>query len=100
MSLYWQELCELLYADDFVLISETIRVLRNKIRKWQEAFRSKGSKVDLQKTKVMISGGITKIDFLSMSKVYPCGICSWRVTDHSFLCVQCEFTVDVFGWRG
>ena len=35
-------LSELLYADDLVLMSETIKGLRNKFLKWKEAFESKG----------------------------------------------------------
>ena len=34
-------LCELLYADDLVMMSETIKGLRNKFLKWKEAFESK-----------------------------------------------------------
>ena len=78
-------LSELLYADDLVLMSETIEGLRNKFIKWRKAFESKGLNVNLGKTKVMISGGITK-DGLSKSKVDPCGFCSLRVKANSFLC--------------
>ena len=38
---------ELLYADDLVLMSETIEGLRNKFIKWKETFESKGLKVNL-----------------------------------------------------
>ena len=48
-----------------------------------EAFESKGLKVDLEKTKIMVSDVITK-DALSKSNVDPFGICSLRV-----LCAQC-----------
>ena len=40
-------LSELLYADDLVLISETIEGLRNKFLEWKEALESKGLKVNL-----------------------------------------------------
>ena len=33
---------ELLYADDLVLMCETIKGIRNKLIKWKEAFESKG----------------------------------------------------------
>ena len=81
-------LCELLYADDFILMSETIEELRNKFRKWKEVFDSKGLKVILMETKVMVIGGITK-DVLSKHKFDPCGICRWREDANSVLCVQC-----------
>ena len=81
-------LSELLYADDLVLMSETIEGLRNKFLKWKEACESKGLKVNLGETKVMISGSITK-DGMSKSKVDPCGLCSLRVKANSVLCSLC-----------
>ena len=45
-------------------------------------------KVNLGKTKVMVSGSITK-DGMSKSKVDRCGVCSLRVKANSVLCVQC-----------
>ena len=41
------ELIGLLYADDLVLMSETIEGLRNKFLKWKEDFESKGLIVSL-----------------------------------------------------
>ena len=67
-----------MHADDLVLMTETIVGLRNKLIKWKVAFESKDFKVDIGKTKVMVSGGITN-DGLSKHKVGPCGICSLRV---------------------
>ena len=81
-------LSELLYAGDLVLMSETIEGLRDKFLKWKEAFESKGLKVNLGKTKVMVSGGITK-NGMSKSKVDPCGVCSLKVKTNSVLCLQC-----------
>ena len=49
---------------------------------------SKGFKVNLGKTKVMVSSGITK-DGLSKSTVDPCRVCSLRVKANSVLCLQC-----------
>ena len=48
-------LCELLYADNLVLMSETIAGLRDKFLKLKEAFESNGLKVNLGKTKVKVS---------------------------------------------
>ena len=45
---------ELLYADDLVLMSETIEVLGNKILKCRKAFESKNLKANLGKTKVIV----------------------------------------------
>ena len=94
LSLDWPEgvLRELLYGDDLVLMSEMIEDLRNKFMKWKEAFDNKVSKVNLGKTKVMVSGNITK-DSMSISKVDPCGVCSLRVKANSVLCVQCNMWI-------
>ena len=43
-------LSELLYADDLVLMSETIQGLRDKFLKWKEAFDNKNVKVNLGET--------------------------------------------------
>ena len=47
---------KILYADDFVLISESIKNLNEKFFTWEEAFESKKLKVNFKKTKVMVSG--------------------------------------------
>ena len=56
-------------------MSLTIEGHRNKFVKWKEAFDSKDFKDNLGKTKLMVSGGITK-DGMSKSKVDPCGVSS------------------------
>ena len=43
--------------------------LREKFWKWKEAFESKGLKVNLRKTKVVVSGAEGEV---SVSKVDPC----------------------------
>ena len=51
-------------------------------------FESKGLKVNLGDTKVLVVSGFTQ-NGLSKSKVDPCGVCSLRVKANSVLCVQC-----------
>ena len=81
-------LSELLYADDLVLMSDTIGGLRNKFLRLKEAFESKGLKVNHGKTKVMVCGVITKGE-ISKSNVDPRDVCGLRVTANSVLCLQC-----------
>ena len=69
-------------------MSETIKGFWDKFLKLKEAFESKGLKANLGKTKVMVSGGITKDD-LSKIKADPCGVCSLRAKTNSVLCLQC-----------
>ena len=66
------------YVDEIVLMSETIKGLRNKSTRRKEVFESKSLKVKLGKTKVMVSDGITQCG-LSISKVDPSGVISMRV---------------------
>ena len=54
------EMSELLYTDDIVLMSETIKGLRNLFLKWMEAFVSKVFKIGLMNTKLMVRGGSIK----------------------------------------
>ena len=68
-------------------MQETIKGLRNTSLKWKETVKSKGLKVNLGKTKVMVSGRITK-DGLSKSKTDPCDVCSSRVKAKSVF-LQC-----------
>ena len=77
---------EMLYADDLVLMSETMEGLRVKFWKWKEAFESKGLKVNLGKTKVVVSGAEGEV---SVSKVDPRGICGKQVMANSVLFVKC-----------
>ena len=60
---------KILYADDLVLMSESIENSKNKFLKWKEAFESKGLKVSLKKTKVMVSSSKGKV---LKSSVDPC----------------------------
>ena len=59
---------------------------REKFWKWKVSFESKGLKVNLGKTKVVVSGAESE---KSLSKVDPCGICGKRVMVNSVLCVKC-----------
>ena len=72
-------LSELLYADDLVLMSQTIEVLRNKFLKWKVPLENKGLKVN-GKTKIMVRGGVTKDSMYD-----PCGVCSLNIKANSVL---------------
>ena len=62
---------DMFYADDLILTSETMEGLREKFWKWKEAFESKGLKVNIGKTKVVVSGAEAEV---TVSKIDPCGI--------------------------
>ena len=77
---------DMLYADDLVLMSETMEGLREKFSKWKEVFESTWLKVNIGKTKVVVSGAEGDV---SVSKIDPCGICGKRVMRNSVLYVKC-----------
>ena len=47
---------ELLYADDLAVIAETEEKLIKRLNEWKDNVDSKGTRVNMNKTKVMISG--------------------------------------------
>ena len=46
---------QILYADDLVLMGESMKELRESFDEWREAFESKGMRVNLGKTKLLVS---------------------------------------------
>mgnify|MGYP001800720366 CR=1 FL=1 len=58
---------------------------REKFWKWKEAFNSKGLKVNLRKTKVIVTGAEGEV---FVSKVDPCGYL-WEASSSKFS-VECE----------
>ena len=77
---------EILYADDLVLIAETVEEQKNYT--WKSALESKGLKVSLVKTKVMVSV-IGQISINPSSKKDPCGICGRKTMLNAVLWKSC-----------
>lgn len=79
---------ELLYADDLVLIAESIEELESKFEKWKSGMEEKGLRVNSGKTKVMIShlGHVLQ----NKSGKFPCGVCQKGVGSNSILCPKCK----------
>ena len=78
---------EILYADDLVLMADSMEELQAKFDSWKSAFERKGLKVNMGKTKVMVSGeGGERV----ISKIDPCGVCDKRVQHNSVLCSGCR----------
>ena len=67
-------LFELLYADDLVLMVESMEELQ--FDRWKIAIEKKGLKVNLRKTKVIVSG---EGGDRAISMIDPCGVCDKRV---------------------
>jgi len=52
---------ELLYVDDLAVIAETEEELIKRLNEWKDNVESKGMRVNMNKTKVMISGERQKV---------------------------------------
>jgi len=79
---------ELLFADDLAVIAETKEELIKRLNVWKENVESKGMRVNMNKTKVIISGECQKL----RQKVvrWPCGVCSKGVGRNSLQCTSCQ----------
>ena len=65
---------EVLHVDDLVLIAETMAELQKIFHSWKDALENKGLKVNLMKTKVMVTK-TGQINVRPSSKKGLCGIC-------------------------
>jgi len=80
---------ELLYADDLAVIAETEEELIKRLNEWKDNLESKGMRVNLNKTKVMISGERQKVRQKAVR--WPCiGVCSKGVGSNSLQCTSCQ----------
>ena len=79
---------ELLYADDLVLTAESKTELERKFREWKSHMEDRGLKVNIEKTKFMITGD-DEAEPVEMGE-YPCGVCGRGVRENSILCVRCQ----------
>ena len=75
---------ELLYADDLVLMSETMEDLKERFCNWKDVLKSKGLRVGTRKQKVMVSGLEGEI---FRSKIDPCGVL-WEESHGQFSVVH------------
>ena len=79
---------ELLYADDLAVIDETDDDLIKKVNKCKDNLKSKGMRVNMNKTKGMISGECQKV--MQNAVRWPCGVCSKGVGNNSIRCTSCQ----------
>jgi len=63
---------ELLHADDLVVIAETEEDLIKRLNEWNNNVENKGMRVNMDKTKVMISEERQKP--LQKAARWPCGV--------------------------
>ena len=77
---------EILFADDVVLMSESLEDLRERFQRWGRALEGQGLKVNVGKTKMMVSGTEGEI---TSSKIDVCGVCGKMVGSSAACCTQC-----------
>ena len=78
---------EILYADDLVLMSENLEDLRERFQRWRDALESKGLRINIRKTKMMVSGAEGEV---VRSRVDPRGVCGKRVVSNAVWCTLCK----------
>ena len=78
---------ELLYADDLILTAESREEVINMFKKWKEALEMRGMKVNLSKTKLLVTGKEAEI---IESGEFPCAVCGQGVRANSILCNGCN----------
>ena len=83
----WEDL----YADDLVIIDESLEECVRRFLTWKEAREKKGLRVNAGKTKIMICG--TGLDFLQSSGKFPCAVCRTGVGSNSIFCNGCKHWV-------
>ena len=82
---------DIFYADDLVITAESPDTLRQRLATWKQNFESKGLRMNMGKTKVMVSG--PKLDILKDSGQNPCGVCRKGVGANSIFCHGCSHWV-------
>ena len=80
---------ELLYADDLVLVAQSIEELREKFQQWKTCMESKGLKMNIDKTKVMRSGKGSGDKNIVKTGKWPCAACGKDAMSNSIQCTQC-----------
>ena len=78
---------ELLYADDLMLTAESKKEVESMFRGWKGEMERRGLKVNIGKTKLLVTG---KTGEVVQSGRYPCGVCGSGVGVNSILCTSCE----------
>ena len=79
---------ELLYADDLILVADSMDELGDKMVRWKDCMERKGLKVNIGKTKVMRSGkGGGEREKVGK---WPCSVCKKGVGENSIQCTSCN----------
>ena len=78
---------ELLHADDPAVIADTLEVCMTKLKAWENGMENRGLRVNMKKTKFMISGA-------GLDMLRDFGDCRSGAGANSISCSQCKLLVD------
>ena len=79
---------KLLYADDLVLMAETLELLKERIVERENGMDGMELRVNMSKTKVMRC--CVRVGQAENSEKWPCGICKKGVAANSIQCTACK----------
>ena len=80
---------ELSYADEFVIVAESLGELKARLKNCKDGLEEKGLKVNVVKTKVLCSRhDVSKSKIASVK--FPCGVCMKGVGANLILCLSCR----------
>jgi len=79
---------ELLYAHDLVGIAETEDDLIKKLNEWKDNVENRGMRVNMNKTKVIISGEWQKVTLKAVK--WPCSVYGGGIGSNSLQCTSCQ----------
>ena len=80
----WEDL----YADDLAIIAESLEELLEKLHLWKSGMETKGLRVNMGKTKVLVSG--PELGVLKKSGKNPCSVCLTGTGSNSISCKSCK----------
>jgi len=81
---------ELLYADDLIVIAETEEDLIKRLSEWTVNVENRGLRVNMNKTKVMISG--ERQEPMQKTARRPYGVCGRGVGNNSIQCTRSGYS--------
>ena len=82
---------ELLYADDLVIMADSLELCSSKLKAWKAAMEKKGPQVNMSKTKFLISH--VGLDVLKETGKFPCAVCRSGVGNNYIQCSRCKLWV-------
>ena len=80
-----------LYANDLVIIAESLKKCIRRLLIWKEAMKKKGLRVNAGKIKIMICG--KGLNLLQNSGEFPCAVFRTGVGSNSIFCNWCKHWV-------